>query len=412
MPPALATTLPTAAAAMMARIRVQLATGQADWQTCTDAEAKIPAGNYFDPAVWQAEQQHLFRALPLIAAHSSELAPGQVLAHDSYGLPLLLSRDSEGQVRCFLNVCRHRGMRLEGSTVSPTQMPQAARSCTGVVCPYHGWAYKLDGSLRHMPHADAFDTCPPGERGLVTLPCAERHGLIWVIPSKPLLSPINISETAIDLNAFLGGLDDELPFMEISSLRHFRTVEADYPANWKLIMDAFLEPYHIRMLHKETIYPFFTDGITAATQFRQHIYSLFARRLAQDWANTPDSAAPGDLDALRRLVTPTLTIFPNTVTIFHPDYLSLITVYPTSAETLRWTHKMLIPADKTSLDWTAHWEKTFKLIEKGVFQAEDIHCAVEIQKGLKTGVNTDMSVGRIEQGVAWFHAQVKQAIGS
>jgi glycine betaine catabolism A len=407
MPPALAPALPPATSAMMARIRVQLATGKADWQSCSEAEAKIPARNYVDPAIWQAEQQHLFRALPLIAAHSSELAPGQVLAHDGYGVPLLLTRDSEGQVRCFLNVCRHRGMRLEGTTNAPHT---AARSCTGVVCPYHGWAYQLDGSLRHMLHAQAFDACPDGGRDLVALPCAERHGLIWVVPQKPNQAPENTSHTAINLDEFLDGLNGELPFLEIANLRHFRTVEAEYPANWKLIMDAFLEPYHIRMLHKETIYPFFTDGITSAAQFGPHIYSLVARRPALEWANAPGSPAPADLDTLRRLATPTQTIFPNTVTIFHPDYLSLITVYPTSAETLRWTHKMLIPADKTTSDWTAHWEKTFQLVEKGVFQAEDIHCAIEIQQGLKTGTNADFSVGRIEQGVAWFHAQVKQAI--
>jgi phenylpropionate dioxygenase-like ring-hydroxylating dioxygenase large terminal subunit len=265
----------------------------------------------------------------------------------------------------------------------------------------------LDGSLRHMRHAQAFDACASVERDLVALPCAERHGLIWVIPHQP---HAGTADTAVNLDDFLGGLNSELPFLEIAGLRHFRTIEAEYPANWKLIMDAFLEPYHIRMLHKETIYPFFTDGITAGTQFGQHICSLVARRPAQEWADSPSSAIPLNLDALRRLVTPSHTIFPNTVTIFHPDYLSLITVYPTSAETLRWTHKMLIPADKASSDWTSHWEKTFKLIEKGVFQAEDIHCAVETQKGMKTGANTALSIGRIEQGVAWFHAQVKQAI--
>ena len=384
--------LPASTAGQIERIRVQVAEGRPRWG---DAETHIPVGRYFSPAIWQAEIDGLFRSLPLIAAHSSEIAPGQVLAGDGYGVPLLLARDAEGTLRAFLNVCRHRGMRL-------VDAGGAAQARASIVCPYHGWTYKLDGGLRHMLHAEAFDACPPGGRDLVQVPCAERHGLVWVIPK---------AGGALDLDAFLGGLNDELPFYEIEQLRVFRTVEAEYPANWKRLVDAFLEPYHIRVLHKDTIYPFFSDGITAAERFGPHISSLVARRTAQEWATQPGCELPGDHGALRLLATPSHVIFPNTITIFHPDYLSLITLYPSGPETLRWTHRMLIPHDKATPDWTPHWEKTFRLIEQGVFQKEDIHCAVNIQKGFKTGANEFVTAGRVEQGLAWFHESVRTQIG-
>ena len=63
---------------------------------------------------------------------------------------------------------------------------------------------------------------------------------------------------------------------------------------------------------------------------------------------------------------------------------------------------MLIPADRATPDWTPHWEKTFRLIEQGVFQKEDIACAVGIQSGLKSGANRHLTAGRAEQGVGWF----------
>ena len=70
---------------------------------------------------------------------------------------------------------------------------------------------------------------------------------------------------------------------------------------------------------------------------------------------------------------------------------------------------MLIPADKSTTDWAPHWEKTFQLIEQGVFQKEDIHCAIGIQRGLKTDANTHITVGRAEVALTWFHEQVRRA---
>ena len=384
--------LPPATAAMLERVRSQLTSGQPEWKTSTDAETRIPVDRYFSPDVWQAELQALFKPLPLIAAHSSELASGQAMAHDAFGVPLLLSRDADGTLRCFLNVCRHRGMRMLESGCAQTR--------SSVVCPYHGWTYRLDGSLRHMLHAEAFDTCAKGARDLATVPCTERHGLIWVVPD---------AKSTLDLDAYLGGLNAELPFYGVEKLQHFRTVEAEYPANWKLIIDAFLESYHIRVLHQKTIYPFFADSVTSAERFGPHIHSLVARRTAQEWAQQPDSKPPTSVEGLSQLATTSQVIFPNTVTIFHPDYLSLISVVPTGPETLRWTHRMLIPADKSTPDWTPHWEKTFQLIEQGVFQKEDIRCAIGIQRGLKTDANTHITVGRAEVALTWFHEQVRRA---
>ena len=384
-------TLPAATARQVERVRQQCRDGRPQWG---DSETHIPVERYFSPGIWQGEIDRLFRPLPLIAAHASELAPGQVLAHDDYGVPLLLMRDTEGTVRAFLNVCRHRGMRLVQAG--------AAQQRQSVVCPYHGWTYWLDGQFRHMLHAEAFDACPDGGRKLVALPCAERHGLIWVVPG---------GGDDIDIERFLDGLDEELSFYEIGQLQVFRTVEAEYPANWKLIVDAFLEPYHIRVLHKDTIYPFFSDGITAAERFGPHISSLVARRTAQEWALQGAAAAPSTQEEVRKLTTPSQVIFPNTITIFHPDYLSLITLYPVGPESLRWTHRMLIPRDKATADWTPHWEKTFRLIEQGVFQKEDIQCAVDIQKGLKTGANAHLTAGRVEQALAWYHSSVQELVG-
>jgi phenylpropionate dioxygenase-like ring-hydroxylating dioxygenase large terminal subunit len=393
--PAIAMSLTPTLASQLERIRDQVQEGRLEWQGTGEKVTPIPVENYTSAARRDAEVEHLFRPLPLIAGHGSELTAGQVLANDDYGVPMLLARDADGRFRAFLNVCRHRGMRLVENT-------GAAEARAHVVCPYHGWTYRLDGSLRHRLHAEAFDpACGAGAEDLVALPAEERHGLLWVVPTPG---------ATIDVAAHLGGLDAELPSFGIERLLHFRSVVADYPANWKLIVDAFLEAYHIRVLHKETIYPFFADGMTATLRFGPHIQSLVARRVGEEWARrppgAPDAAPPADMAALRELVTPSQMIFPNTVTIFHPDYLSLITLYPVAAGTLRWMHRMLIAADRATPDWMPHWEKTFHLIEEGVFRKEDIACAVGIQKGLASGANRFLTAGRAERGLGWFHAAV------
>jgi phenylpropionate dioxygenase-like ring-hydroxylating dioxygenase large terminal subunit len=247
---------------------------------------------------------------------------------------------------------------------------------------------------------------PRGETDLVALPAEERHGLLWVVPTP------QDAGASIDVAAWLGPLDAEMPFLDVASLVHFRTVRTEVEANWKLMVDAFLEAYHIRVLHQETIWPFFADGVTATERVGPHIQSLVARRAAAEWA-----AGGGriedvrDLAGLCRLATPTNVIFPNAIHIFHPDYLSVITLHPVAAGRLRWIHRMLVPKSKTTPDWMPHWEKTFRLIEQGVFQKEDIACAVGIQKGFASGANTHLLAGRAEQGVGWFHEAVAERLG-
>ncbi|MGZ5217137.1 MAG: aromatic ring-hydroxylating oxygenase subunit alpha, partial [Caldimonas sp.] len=166
--------LPAHTASQLERIRTQVLAGRPEWQNSAAAAARIPIENYLSEPIRDAEVERLFRPLPLIAAHASELGAGQVLANDDYGVPLLLTRDAGGRFRAFLNVCRHRGMRLVAG--SGRAEPRAS-----VVCPYHGWTYRLDGSLRHRLDAEAFDACAAADTNLVALPCEERHGLLWVV---------------------------------------------------------------------------------------------------------------------------------------------------------------------------------------------------------------------------------------
>lgn len=389
--------LPPGITCLLSRIRDQIASNKPER---SEHEQRIPVEVYFSAIQHEAEKATLFSRYPLIVAHGSELRSGQAMSHDACGVPLLLTRDADGVVHCFLNVCRHRGMRLLDDPTAKTRV--------GVACPYHGWSYHLNGKFGHMRNADAFDACPAGARDLVALPCAERAGLIWVVP---------LSSAELHMDAYLGDLLPELNYYDVAQHVTYRVVEKEYAANWKLIIDAFLEAYHIRVLHRDTIDPFFLDGISAGGLMGRsglqgpHFSSMVARRPALAWMKQGSPQPTSDAE-LRELVTPSHVIFPNTIAIYHPDYVSLISLFPTGPESLRWIHRMLIPKEKATPGWEAHWEKTFGLIEEGVFQKEDIHTAGGIQKGLRTGANAYLTVGRNETPLADFHNEVRVAIGS
>ena len=90
------------------------------------------------------ERSHIFRSLPLIAAHRSELPkPGAFLSRQVAGLPVLLTRDDDGAAHAFLNVCRHRGTRLVG---------EASGCKRRFACPYHAWTWDNRGELKGIPH--------------------------------------------------------------------------------------------------------------------------------------------------------------------------------------------------------------------------------------------------------------------
>ncbi len=382
--------MPATLADMLQRLDNVRLTGQRVMGTETGT---VPAGHYIDPAHWQREQEAIFHQWPVIAAHSSELGVGSALPFDALGAPIVLTRSGDGRARAFFNVCRHRGMALI-SAEGPE--PAKAKPCRSLVCPYHGWAYELDGRLRHRLHAETFDGIDPATLNLVELPYDEASGLIFVKRSPG---------AAFSAAAFLQGLDTHLQWLGLADMKVFRKVDRVYEANWKLTVDAFLEAYHIRVLHRDTIYPFFADAHTVNMHAGPHQDSLVARRTAFEAFETPR-----DRYALCKLATPTQLLFPNTFLIWHPDYVSLIGMFSPAPNKVRWVHTMLIPPDRTGDDWREHWEKTFRLIEETVFQREDIATAVAIQRGLSSGANVCMHAGRLETEVLRFHRGIDAAI--
>jgi Rieske 2Fe-2S family protein len=196
-------------------------------------EARMPpAAAYTDPGVLAWERRHLFAGAWTCLGRLEELTAGgptqRALTVGDVGVLLTFS---DVGVRAFGNVCRHRGHEL---------LPDGgSASRPAVVCPYHGWAYRLDGRLATAPGMSG--PFNPGLFGLVELPATSWHG--WVF--------VNALGTALPWPAYLGGLADLIAPYRPERLRLAASHRYEVAANWKVIVENYHECYHCPLIHPE-----------------------------------------------------------------------------------------------------------------------------------------------------------------
>ena len=361
----------------------RLVQGQPDVGSDTST---LPASLYTDIDRYVREQNSLFGRGPLLLGPSALLPPpNTALTHDDYGLPLILTRDGDGRVHVLANVCRHRGTRL----IETRELIPAAR----IVCPYHAWAYKPDGRLAGVPRPDCFPGLEKSALSLREFPVHESGGLIWFSP-----------DPAADFTP-VEALSDDMDAFGLSGLHLYRRRTHAVAANWKLIIDAFLESYHVQRLHAATIAKFFTDGVTVADRIGRHQRAVVARA---DYLARLD---PDDWRQVRSAATFTYHFFPNSVIIVSPDYVNLLLCYPQGVGRTLVEDIMLIPEPPQTEEAEAHWRRSWDLLDGGTFASEDFRAAALCHQGLASGLIDEVTLGTLEAGVADFHRLLEDAIG-
>jgi choline monooxygenase len=219
--------------------------------------ATLPYRWYTDPDVLARERERLFAGAWHYAGHGGQLAPGSYLTCRAGDVPIVVVRDREGVLRAFVNVCRHRG----------AEVVAGAGPCTTLQCHYHAWTYGLDGALRAAPRADG--DLDRDALGLRAASVDTWGPFVFVHPDEhapPLAETLGtLPELVAD-----GGLDVE------ALVFHHRS-EYVLDANWKVLVENFLECYHCAVAH-----PGFSDVIDVDHEaYRLERHPTFASHFAR-----------------------------------------------------------------------------------------------------------------------------------
>ena len=343
-----------------------------------DTVWREPVENYRSEARFALERDGVMRRYPMGFCPSAALpTPGSYLAREAVGTPLIAIRGSDGRVRAFRNVCRHRG----------TQLADGSGCEKALVCRYHGWTYNLDGSLRHVPHEHGFPGLDKSTRGLVPVQTVEAQGVVFVTQDAPPLA------------AQLG----ELPLFFPPAHRLAGSVENEVPANWKILAEGFLEGYHIRSTHPETFYPVQFDNLNVVEQFGPNNRIAFPYRAV----NKLRAVRPEERSADGKL-TYVYHLFPNVMVATFPGRIFMVVLEPLAIDRTRMITYQLTDLPEQDPEVVDQLKRAGEFVNLGAVEDRDVACA--IQRTLASGANDYFEFGLFEGAIAHFHRTLDAAI--
>lgn len=351
-----------------------------DEATVPQIEVTRPVSIFLSQERFDAEQDAIFkkRAIPLtISALLPE--PGMAMGHESTGLPLIVSRDRDGKVHVFLNACQHKGAKLL-ETCEPVKSGR-------MTCPYHAWTFGVDGKLIGVARAETFINLDKSKRNLAELPSREHGGIIWVMLDR---------HAEPDFSSLVPELGEDLDALELGTAHVYGRKSFDVNANWKLVLEPFLEGYHVQRLHASTVGPLYADVPNVVDKLGPTI-----RQISGKVNFTPeDLDIPGE--NIHKTVTTVYNLFPNGVVITSPWYISIMILHPRGPDrTIVDYHNLTrVAPDNPKAE---NLYKTSYDMVLDVFGNEDFRAAEISHAGLATGALESVVYSGLEASIPAYY---------
>ena len=348
-----------------------------------------PVENYLNPGRF-TEELRLLRAMPSVFAPSAAIPnPGDHVERTAFGVPLFAVRGRDQQARVFRNACRHRGSTLV-----------AGAGCSrALVCPYHGWTYRLDGSLAHVPHEDAFPDLDMSTRGLVEVTSHEIDGLI-------IIGALDVGLPGTACDEAMAALTDGSPWRDklVPAQRLVYMDSTPRAMNWKVLVEQFLEGYHIRSTHNDTFFPLQYDDLNVVEMFGPNSRITFPYRNIERLRDRAEAVWATDAR-----VTYVYHLFPNVMLATFPDLVLTVVIDPVDIDHTTVTIYSMAKAEvaqRVSLNPPINPAGT--LVARGA--VEDNVMSAGVQRGLQAGANEFVEFGRHESAIGHFHATLDERL--
>ena len=324
----------------------------------------LPSAAYTDNYFFEQEAKHLFANTWTFVGFAHDLRNvGDTIPLQIAGQPLFLVRSAKNKIRAFHNICRHRNLKLVDKS----------HNCKNLItCPYHNWSYSLNGELRATPYFGGNKTELPQDfkledNGLLEVQCQFFHDWLFV----------NLNGDMESFESFIEPLQKQLADFNLDNFVVAASIEFDkIKTNWKLLMENFIEPYHVQFVHKTTTSQPLADHYVVEDD---HCLGS-AVDLTSEQQN---KGKEGTLSVSSRY----LTLFPNFVLgVYYPDQLGVHLNQPISAGS---THQRRVIYQLKSADQSA--DEIEKIRKLWISVHKEDH---EICERLQQGRYSDLS----EQG--------------
>ena len=352
----------------------------------------IPGSRYVDKEFLALERERMWKRAWLFAGHTDQLPnPGSWFLTRNTGSPILVVRDLQGEVRAFYNTCQHRGAPL---------VKEDEGESRGFVCGYHGWSYTLDGKLTAVRDKRDFVDLDFSCRSLVSVRC-ERLGSLIFINEDPE------AETLIE---HLGPMAKELDQYSLDTLRWVDSRSYEVPCNVKILLDAFLEVYHLKSIHQSTVDRFLDHRGMFVTLWPNGHSRMLTPNRRPDWTD------PGTIGMPK---IPTVTevpaknnvsyhIYPNFVMPASDSGIPLLQFWPTSDTSCRVVSSWIAP-DHDPENPSPLWETRLSNWERILY--EDLQFAPQIQESLESKGFRSMPLNYQERRIYHWHEELDRRIG-
>lgn len=334
----------------------------------------IPAEWYTEKDPWDIDRS-IHKDHWQFIGHVSQIpASGDYLSATVVGEPVVVVRQKDGSVKGFFNVCRHRGGPVAMKPCGHANMLQ---------CKYHGWTYRLDGSLRGVPKFDRSELFDKRDYGLTPINVRVWQGLIF----------LGLSESCPPIESVVAGISQMIEPIDLKELTHARRVTYDVNCNWKVYIDNFLEGYHVPLVHPELC------DMIEMKEYVTETYNYYSVQYSplktQGYSSEP---ASGDGRAMYFFV------YPNFMLNVLPGRLQTNVVEATSPRTCR------VHFDFYYVPGTPPTKIEDDVVASDKIQQEDIEICERVFEGLRS---SSYRVGRFspdaEQGVYHFQSLLRKS---